>query len=93
MLDRYESLLVLPVRSLPFHEIGRLSEERIAAKAAGLRGTLEVATGTVTLQADGQATMPVTGLAGGALYGGQSIRSVAFGTAPQTYAVEPALGQ
>jgi hypothetical protein len=91
--DRYESLFVLPVRSLPFHEIGRLSEERLAAKAAGLRGTLDLATGIVTLQADGTATMPVTGLAGGSLYGGQSIRSVMFGPAPQAFAVDPALGQ
>jgi hypothetical protein len=93
VLDRYESLMTLPVRSLPFSEIGRLSEQRLAAKNAGLRGTLDVATGTVTLQADGAATMSVTGLAGGSLYGGQSIRSVAFGTAPQSFTVDPALGQ
>ena len=93
VLDRYETLLVLPVRSLPYHEIGRLSEQRLAAEAAGLRGTLDVATGTVTLQADGPATMQVTGLAGGELYGGQSIRSVAFGTAPQSFVVDPALAQ
>jgi hypothetical protein len=93
VLDRYESLMVLPVRSLPFHEVGRLSEERLAADSAGLRGTLDVATGTVVLQADGPATMPVTGLAGGQLYGGQSIRSVAFGTDPQVFSVDPALGQ
>jgi hypothetical protein len=37
--------------------------------------------------------MPVTGLAGGSLYGGQSIRSVTFGPAPQAFAVDPALGQ
>jgi hypothetical protein len=93
VLDRYESLMVLPVRSLPFHEVGRLSEERLAADSAGLRGTLDVATGTVVLQADGPATMPVTGLAGGQLYGGQSIRSVAFGTDPQVFSVDPTLGQ
>ncbi len=93
VLDRYESLMVLPVRSVPFHEIGRLSEERLAAESAGLRGTLDVATGTVTLQADGPATMSVTGLAGGELYGGQSIRSVAFGTTPQSFALDPASGQ
>jgi hypothetical protein len=93
VLDRYESLLVLPVRSLPFYEIGRLSEQRLAAKSSGLRGRLDVATGTVTLQADGPARMPVTGLAGGSLYGGQSIRSVEFGTVPQSFTVDPALGQ
>jgi hypothetical protein len=93
VLDRYEALLALPVRSLPFHEIGRLSEQRLAARSAGLRGTLDVATGTVTLQADGAATMSVTGLAGGQLYGGQRIRSVAFGTAPQSFTLDPALGQ
>lgn len=93
VLDRYESLMTLPVRSLPFYEIGRLSEQRLAAKNAGLRGTLDLATGTVTLQSDGAATMSVTGLAGGSLYGGQSIRPVAFGTAPQSFTVDPALGQ
>jgi hypothetical protein len=93
VLNRYETLMVLPVRDLPYYEIGRLAEQRLAARSAGLRGTLDVATGTVTLAADGPATMQVTGLAGGSLYGGQSIRPVAFGTTPQSFAVDPALGQ
>lgn len=85
--------MVLPVRSLPFHEIGRLSEQRFHARTAGIRGTLDVATNTVTLVADGAATTPVTGLTGGSLYGGQSILSVTVGTTPQSFAVERALGQ
>jgi hypothetical protein len=93
VLDRYETLMVLPVRSLPYYEIGRLSEQRLQAKTAGLRGTLDVATNTVTLVADGPATMSVTGLTGGSLYGGQSILPVTFGTTPQSFAVERALGQ
>jgi hypothetical protein len=93
VLDRYDALLTLPVRSLPYHEIGRLTEERLAARDAGVRGTLDVATGEVTLVADGPAKATVTGLAGGRVYGGQLLRTVELGATPQTVAVERLLGQ
>jgi hypothetical protein len=93
VLERYDRLLTLPVRSLPYYEIGRLTEERLGARAAGVRGTLDVASGSVTLSADGPATATVTGLGGGRLYGGQSLRTVQVGVAPQSFAVDRLLGQ
>jgi hypothetical protein len=92
VFDRYETLMVLPVRSLPYYEIGKRAEQRLAARSAGLRGTVNLTTNVVTLLADGPATASVTGIAGGQLYGGQSIRSVAFGSAAQEFAVERSLG-
>lgn len=93
VLDRYEALMVLPVRSLPYSEIGKRTEQRLIARGAGLRGTINLTTNVVTLLSDSPATASVTGLAGGQLYGGQSIRSVAFGPAAQDFAVERSLGQ
>jgi hypothetical protein len=92
VLDRYERLMVLPVRSLPYYEIGKRTEQRLAARSAGVRGTINLTTNVVTLLSDNPATASVTGVAGGQLYGGQSIRSVAFGPAAQDFAVERALG-
>jgi hypothetical protein len=93
VFDRYESLMVLPVRSLPYYEIGKRTEQRLAARGAGVRGTINLTTNVVTLLSDSPATASVTGVAGGQLYGGQSIRSVAFGPAAQEFAVERSLGQ
>jgi hypothetical protein len=93
VFDRYETLMVLPVRSLPYYEIGKRTEQRLAARSAGVRGTINLATNVVTLLSNSPATASVTGVAGGQLYGGQSIRSVAFGPAAQAFAVERSLGQ
>ena len=93
VFDRYEALMVLPVRSLPYYEIGKRTEQRLVARSAGARGTINLTTNVVTLLSDSPATASVTGVAGGQLYGGQSIRSVAFGPAAQEFAVERSLGQ
>jgi hypothetical protein len=93
VFDRYESLMTLPVRSLPYYEIGKRTEQRLVARGAGVRGTINLTTNVVTLLSDSPATASVTGIAGGQLYGGQSIRSVAFGPAAQAFAVERSLGQ
>ncbi len=93
VFDRYETLMVLPVRSLPYYEIGKRTEQRLAARGAGVRGTINLTTNLVTLLSDSPATASVTGVAGGQQYGGQSIRSVAFGPAAQEFAVERSLGQ
>jgi len=85
--------MVLPVRSLPYYEIGKRTEQRLVARSAGVRGTINLTTNVVTLLSDSPATASVTGVAGGQLYGGQSIRSVAFGPAAQEFAVERSLGQ
>ena len=65
----------------------------LLARGAGVRGTINLNTNVVTLLSDTPATASVTGLAGGQLYGGQSIRSVAFGPAAQAFAVGAVLGQ
>ncbi len=93
VFDRYETLMVLPVRSLPYYEIGKRTEQRLAARGAGVRGTINLTTNVVTLLSDSPATASVTGVAGGQLYGGQSIRSLALGPAAQAFAVERSLGQ
>lgn len=90
VLDRYEALLTLPLRNLPYHQIARQTTERIAARAAHVRGVLDLDTGQVTIQADAVARSLVTGIAGGELYGGQRIATVDVGPTPRTFGVDAA---
>jgi hypothetical protein len=84
VMDRYERLFTLPVRTPLAHELGPAARDRIVAAERNVRGWVDVATGRVTLQADGEARPLVTGIAGGERYGGQSVAQVAVGTAPVT---------
>lgn len=91
VMSRYERNIKLPVVSLRAWDIGPIQKRLANARTQQVRGTLDIATGVVTLVANGAAQPTVTGLAGGSLYGGQRQLVSAVSTAPTTYAVDPAL--
>jgi hypothetical protein len=79
----YETYMKLPVKSLPYWQVGQLTEERLNARNAGITGVWNVSAGTVTLRASRTAKAIVTGVEGTEPpYGGQSIQTVDVSTAP-----------
>ena len=91
VFDRYEALMVLPIRSLPYYEIGSAPSSAWCPWRWCPRDD-QPDHELVTLFSDTPAT------AGHRprrreLYGGQSIRSVIFGPADQTFVVDRSLGQ
>jgi hypothetical protein len=54
-------------------------------------GVLDTSSGQVTLTASGELDLEVTGVAGGTLHGGQSIREVNVSATALTLEVDPAL--
>jgi hypothetical protein len=89
VLDRYEQLFTLPVRTPQAHELGPDATDRIVSREQDVRGWIDLSTGVVTLQANGTANPLVTGLTAGTTYGGQRIGKVTVGATPQTFAVDP----
>ncbi len=92
-LTRYERLATLPILSLPYYEVGRRTEERIAARKAGVEGIWYLQDDRVTLIADRKANIFVTGLKGGRLYGGQRIRKLSVGPRSKSFAIDRALDE
>ena len=88
VMTRYEQLFTLPVRTPAASELGPDAEERLIAAERHVRGSVDLATGVVTLVADGAARPLVTGLAGGPDYGGQSVGKVDVSATPQTFTAE-----
>ena len=93
VLTKYEGLIKLPIVSPRFHDLNTLAWQILAAKKAAPSGFVNTTTGVVTLQGSSAATVEVTGLAGGTLYGGQKILKAAVSTTPKTYTYDPALTQ
>jgi len=91
VMSRYEQVLRLPVVTLEAYQVGALTERRIAQRGSGVRGTLDIASGKVTLVADRKLKVDVTGLKDGSVYGGQRQRSVDVSTDPKTFDIDPAL--
>jgi hypothetical protein len=94
VLDRYEALLTLPLKNLPYDVIAQQTADRLAARAAHVRGVLDLDTGQVTISADAPVRSLVTGIAataGGELYGGQRIATLDVGPTPRTTGIDPAL--
>ena len=90
----YERLVTLPVRNYPYYLIGDYTAERLNAKSASIRATWNRTTNRVTLAADRTLRhLPVTGLSGGELYGGQFIREVTVNTRSRTFEVNRALSR
>jgi hypothetical protein len=85
VMTRYEQLFTLPVKTPNAPELGPAALDRIVAAERHVRGWLDVESGVVTLEADGEARPLVTGIAGGERYGGESIAKVTVGTTPTTY--------
>jgi hypothetical protein len=89
---RYEEIFKLPVKNLPYYQIGDRTLERLKAKAATIQATWNLATNQVTLSANTSVpNVPVTGITGGALYGGQLIREITLNSTPKTFAVNRGL--
>lgn len=89
VMTRYEQLFTLPVRTPAAPELGPAALDRIVAREQAVSGWLDVDTQVVTLVANGSARPLVTGVTGGEIYGGQSIRKVDVDTTPRTFAVDP----
>ena len=85
--ERYGNLFTLPVKSLPYYQIGAEARERLKARAASVDGQIDTAAGTVTVWAKTSALTPVTGVEGGAVYGGQLQRDVSVGVTPVTFRI------
>jgi hypothetical protein len=87
VMSLYDKYMKLPVKTLPGYQIGQLEEASAKAKAANVRGTLNVATGQVTLVANSAVSASVTGLAGGTVYGGQYQLQANVSATPATFTV------
>lgn len=86
VLSLYDKYMKLPVNTLPAYQLAQIEERGVKAKASGVKGTLDVTTGQVTIVATTAAPVAVTGLAGGTLYGGQYQLTVNATTTPTAYA-------
>jgi hypothetical protein len=88
----YEKLFKLPVKNPPYYQIGDKTNDRLIAKSATVNAKWDRTAKTVTLSASKTVNnLLVTGLTGGELYGGQSIRAINVTTTPQTVLVDQAL--
>src|SRR6267378_3404826 len=79
-LDKYGSLFVLPVRSLPQAALGEWTANRMRYNAAGIVASIKPDQGTLTITAAQSAVVPVTGLCSESSesYGGQCISHVSL---------------
>jgi hypothetical protein len=90
----YERLLNLPVMNYPYYLIGDLTQASVNRKSASIKAIWNRTTNQVTLSADKAVPdLPVTGLSGGSLYGGQLISAVTISARPRTFSVDRALAQ
>ncbi len=90
-LERYEQLASLPIRSLPYYEVGRRTEDRLTARNAGIEGVWYLQTNQITLKSRHDARVSVTGLEKGMLYGGQRIREILVGPQTRLFKIDRAL--
>ncbi len=93
LFAKYRRLTTLPVASVPFYEVGRLTENRLTAREAGITAIWHQESDTVTISATREAEIFITGVAGGELYGGQLVRTVSISPVPQILPVDRALEQ
>jgi hypothetical protein len=91
VLALYERWIDLPIRSPRFNELADIAWNTVHARELGPAGVLDSESGLVTLSARGALTVDVTGVSGGADYGGQSITNVALSPEGTTLAVDAAL--
>ena len=80
--ERYSNLFTLPVKSQPYYQTGSQARDRLRARGASVDGQIDTVAGTVTIWAKTSALTPVTGVEGGAVYGGQLQRDVSVGVTP-----------
>lgn len=90
VLSAYSRYVNLPLLNLRFPELGAEARRRVLAAEAAPAGVLDTVTGRVTLSASNDVELTVTGLAGGELYGGQSVLSVQLSSSPSEFDVDRA---
>src|SRR5438093_7755909 len=80
-LQKYGSLLVLPVRSPSEVTLGGLMKNRMRYNASAVQASFNPDQKTMTITATSSAVVPVTGLCTAApeVYGGQCISHVSLG--------------
>ncbi len=85
----YEQVFNLPIMSLPFWRIGDLTRDRLAITEAAITARLDRVTDSVALSADRAVSrVPVTGLKGGSVYGGQRQRTINLSTSTKNIRVD-----
>ncbi len=90
VMDRYEEVFVLPVLSPSFEEIGDRAAARLRARSVDLEAILDLDSGVLTIQADEDVAIEITGVASGAPYGPRLIAQVELKAASsQALAVAP----
>ncbi len=90
----YEKLYKLPVKNLPYYQIGDMTRDKLAAKSASINATWDRTTNKVSLVANKSLVgVMLTGVRLGENYGGQSIRQMSVTTTSQNVYVDRALTQ
>lgn len=88
--DYFNQLLTLPIINLDYYSIGVMTEEKLAAKSANLRGTWNRDNNSVTLFADDAIKARATGITGGIFYGGQRLITTDVDHNGRTFTVDQA---
>lgn len=92
VFTEYERLFSLPVKNLPYYEIGDRTAESLNARSAKIDAIWDRTTNRVTLSANKAVPhLRVTGLSGGEIYGGQLIGNIRVNTKATTYEVDRGL--
>ena len=92
VFTEYERLFNLPVKNLPYYEIGDHTAEHLNAKSAVIDATWNRTTNQIILSANKSVPhLRVTGLSGGELYGGQLIGDISLDTKATAYVVDRGL--
>lgn len=94
VVDEYEKLFTLPIKNLPYYQLGRKTRASLNARSADINAIWNRTTNMVTLSANKYVPyLLVTGLEGGELYGGQYIWEDLVMPKPRTLRVNQASSQ
>jgi hypothetical protein len=92
VVTKYETLFTLPIVNLSYYQIGDMTRDKLAARAATIQARWNLATNKVTMQANKSVSNVVfTGLTSSVTYGGQAIRTINLSTKPRTLNIDRAL--
>ncbi|MDO7084234.1 hypothetical protein WNY51_10345 [Pseudocolwellia sp. AS88] len=77
---KYNEYIKLPVKNLDFYTIGENTKNKLAAKSANVTGYWDKEAGTISITANDNVKVSVTGIQSGELYGDQKIISTNIDT-------------
>lgn len=89
----FNKYINLPVKNLDYFTIGEITKDKLAVKAAAVKGVWDRDSNTVTITADSNVKAFVTGIENGEIYGGQSIIKAEVGIVKTVLNVNRALNQ